>query len=957
MSIINELERIRAGKEELRLALLAKGAVLTEGALIDEYAAAVNSISVGGSELPEATWEVVANEVKITAGSIGDTTITIPTGRVSIIDDSISIDAGYVFDDIVDLPTTRLRREGDTVYASRGWIAEEEAWLTIPAATLTTSGGSVVVSTEGYVKKDYKLTLPTTTLRQDGPEFSVDVGWVSEFKSIELPYASVQETDTAITVTPGYLDEAITVEKPTQPATGRVYFDANRGAVIGVAGYIEDYEEELSRVYPTLSGNVFTITKGWVDDTYTEEVPYAEITETETSVTIGVGYVAEAKTYQLSTGDTTSIRFGVVDEDGKFQPLDVAVAPPTLEGVGEDGEYYILETGLPYPEEPPSAPSTGGGNAEFVLVDEYIAHKDAYSAVDSIVVTGFGEVDVWGEMMDYSAWNGNYQVTPETAGATNTEGRTYKHISQNKYLRYGEDFESEDGYLWGFYTSENSTISKYYADFWSYELTSGTWSNYETDAEVSLTIALEEVDYPEQPLVLNGYSVSYAEGEFNPTTTPVAITSYDESPIEQGVYLTHDSKLIGNPIKFARSDYNALLESLKGYFVDENWPFRNVTLKMHFNMDDKNDRVVDRVSGATLLAAGGCRYSADGINSGCWINEATSGSYLSGYSPTGYGIGGDFTLIAYIFIPEMEPDYAGTTIVEFGAHQRGTGFGLRLGYNNSAGERGVYLRVGDNEEGSYHPAVKQGVWHMIACTWREAGDHFNLHFYVDGVLEHQGEWASHYAIKDDKFMAMFSRAGLNETGVDHSSIMSIDDVYLYDGALDGLTIASMADILASAGNLAIKQHNILFGNAVSTTELYNNCVVTASTLGSDAAYKLFSWGTQSVEVGGPGSWVAIDMPNFSKISGVGICNVGGGNIWLWRTCVLQGLDASGNWNDIQTLTGSESATGWGEEQYFDVTTSTYYHGYRFVFTKSIADNGTGNMRIGALHLYSGTKEA
>lgn len=224
MSIINELERIRAGKEELRQALLAKGAVLTEGALIDEYAAAVNNISVGGPTLPEATCEVVDDKVEITAGIFGeDKIIPIPHGDVNIGDDSISVTAGYVFDELIPLPASKLHRDGNLVWADPGWFMQKA---------------------------------------------------------------------------------------------------------------------EI-------------------------EVPTAKITETETSVTIGVGYVAEEKTYQLSAGDTTSIRFGVIDEDGKFQPLDVTVAPPTLEGVGEEGDYYIINTGLPYPDGEEAA--LGGGENNYYV--------------------------------------------------------------------------------------------------------------------------------------------------------------------------------------------------------------------------------------------------------------------------------------------------------------------------------------------------------------------------------------------------------------------------------------------------------------------------------------------------------------------------------------------------------------------------------------------------------------
>jgi hypothetical protein len=113
-------------------------------------------------------------------------------------------------------------------------------------------------------------------------------------------------------------------------------------------------------------------------------------------------------------------------------------------------------------------------------VTKFIAPHDAYTATDSIVVSGFGEVETWDGPVDYSAWNGTYRVTPATASETSTESRIYKHPTENKYLFYGEDTENGEGYFWGFYTSTDY-VSMWSAAFWSRNLASGTWSNYEYD--------------------------------------------------------------------------------------------------------------------------------------------------------------------------------------------------------------------------------------------------------------------------------------------------------------------------------------------------------------------------------------------------------------------------------------------------------------------------------------------
>jgi len=272
------------------------------------------------------------------------------------------------------------------------------------------------------------------------------------------------------------------------------------------------------------------------------------------------------------------------------------------------------------------------------------------------------------------------------------------------------------------------------------------------------------------------------------------------------------------------------------------------------------------------------------------------------------------------------------------------------------------LRVGSNEEGD-HISVTPDSWHMVAFTWQKEDDHYLMRGYLDGAMAHSGEWSSSYAVKKDPYMAMFGRKGVNETA-DSSAICSIDEVYLYDGALEFPVIESMALEYEKTGKITIPQHNIFYGfvegNATSNPTLAN-CVVTASNTGFEAK-KLFQWGTQSFEIGAaPGCWIAVQMPNYSKISGAGLCNVSGGNIWPWKTCVLQGCGEDGIWHDIQTLSGHEPAgNAWGEEQYFDITTEEFYCGYRFLFTESYKDNETGGekgkIRLGGLRLYSGTRK-
>lgn len=96
---------------------------------------------------------------------------------------------------------------------------------------------------------------------------------------------------------------------------------------------------------PTVSKNVVTITKGYNKTQKTVTIPLATITETETQVSIGVGYVSEAKTYNLSSGSVPA-EFGYLNTDGTIQLYDFSVTPPTDKGTSVSAE---LVTVLPRP--------------------------------------------------------------------------------------------------------------------------------------------------------------------------------------------------------------------------------------------------------------------------------------------------------------------------------------------------------------------------------------------------------------------------------------------------------------------------------------------------------------------------------------------------------------------------------------------------------------------------------
>lgn len=95
-----------------------------------------------------------------------------------------------------------------------------------------------------------------------------------------------------------------------------------------------------------VSANTVTITAG-VIEAQTVTIPLAQITETAESVTIGVGYVGQEKTYNLSSGGS-SAEFGYITADGSIQLYDFNVTPPVKKGTPITADIVTV---LPRPYE------------------------------------------------------------------------------------------------------------------------------------------------------------------------------------------------------------------------------------------------------------------------------------------------------------------------------------------------------------------------------------------------------------------------------------------------------------------------------------------------------------------------------------------------------------------------------------------------------------------------------
>ena len=182
-----------------------------------------------------------------------------------------------------------------------------------------------------------------------------------------------------------------------QLLSGIVALDASGEKVTG----------NIVTVTPSISANVFTVRKGYVAQDAELIVPEAAVTETDSSVTIGVGYIGEELTYDLGSGGSDIDFTGVNVTAEKMLAGSVAIGADGTKITGsietitvDDFGYQALEIlipsgytgddGLTYELEPASITVNNDGSVQigagYVQEDEtVIIPRSTVSITDNSV--------------------------------------------------------------------------------------------------------------------------------------------------------------------------------------------------------------------------------------------------------------------------------------------------------------------------------------------------------------------------------------------------------------------------------------------------------------------------------------------------------------------------------------------------------------------------------------------
>ena len=219
--------------------------------------------------------------------------------------------------------------------------------------------------------------------------------------------------------------------------------------------------------------------------------------------------------------------------------------------------------------------SADASAVSLIKVTGYTAPQDAYSAATKVIVSGFGTHTLGEESVDYSKYNGTYNVIAETASANSTKKRVFKHETEQMYLFRYYDNEGGSGWCW-FFNDTYSSANPYSCLVFNLsegDIPSGanTWYLKEETDSVTLTLTPTIEEYPAKQFALAGSGVDFVDGvRWDGTGNAFALTRCDEEPRIGAIYASDGKVLIGKEVDF---DYGLTLPYIRDCFTKLVMPF------------------------------------------------------------------------------------------------------------------------------------------------------------------------------------------------------------------------------------------------------------------------------------------------------------------------------------------------------------------------------------------------
>ncbi len=394
----------------------------------------------------------------------------------------------------------------------------------IQTVTPTVNGNTFSVA-KGYVETEFTETIAESGASSIiGNKVTVPAGYLSSDRIETIPEAVVTETDSSVTISPGYVGEQLSYELGGEDVDLSFVTVTSNDMLEGVVAVDSDGNR--------VDGAIKTVA-AYKEGDY---------------VIVPVGNIAEEQTFFIpsSGGGSSEIEYGYITADGKVQKLDLLGDEPVESGEPVEMDIVAFVTGQDEPAYNPETPGGSGGTFDLAKVTEYVPATAEVTGLSQIVISGLGD--------DYDSANGTYVVTAETEKETDPFKRIFKHTSGEWYIWGEYEPEYEEGY-WYIGPAENSGNLVCWTNE---EFIDGEYYFEDWDSGDSFDVSLDvtKTEYPATPMVLKGVRAKRYDGELSAWivgTAEFSLGAYNIPKIGS-LYALADNCTVGNEIASDATD-------------------------------------------------------------------------------------------------------------------------------------------------------------------------------------------------------------------------------------------------------------------------------------------------------------------------------------------------------------------------------------------------------------------
>ena len=321
--------------------------------------------------IPYATVITGEADVKITAGFLPET-VVVPVPEIGsggftgvtvtadkMLYGTVAID-GFGQKVTGNIPAVTASSDGNFVNVPAGFHASEQRFpITVQGggydtSTVTASADTMLSGVIAIGKNGETITgnIPAVTASSDGEYVTVPAGFHASEQRFPITVQGGGYDTSGVTASADtMLSGVIAIGRNGETITGNIQTvtpNVNKNTFTVGKGYVaEAFSQTIAESgASTISGNKVTVPAGYLSTDRVATIPKATVTETENSVTITPGYVAEELTYSLGSDiDFTASDIWQITEYSPALPACTGISQievyETIKGQAEKSTYHV----------------------------------------------------------------------------------------------------------------------------------------------------------------------------------------------------------------------------------------------------------------------------------------------------------------------------------------------------------------------------------------------------------------------------------------------------------------------------------------------------------------------------------------------------------------------------------------------------------------------------------------